>query len=333
MYKIFLSFVVLVILSPCYGEASPVRKIAFSFANTIVSAEKGIHIIDEDGSNRALVTDAFDWFGYPDVSPDGTRIVFVAVTEGQTFEDIWVVNLDSSNLVKLVGTALASFPTWSPDGTKIAFSRRRPDSLQVWQYGSVSDIFVMDVNEGNVTNVTADHSRGGKQPAWSPDGSKFAYMGSGIGLAVMNSDGANPVSLQPEINLPTADPAWSPDGARIAFSAVYDESPIGNREYTGIFLIDPDGSNLTQLTHPGDLGPGTTVRDRHPAWSPDGTKIVFDSTLGGGWDIWVMNSDGSNRTKLTWTSHAAFPSWFPVLDLPTAIVGTSWGRIKSMFVK
>lgn len=101
------------------------------------------------------------------------------------------------------------------------------------------------------------------------------------------------------------DPAGSPDGKKIAFVAgnVVDGT-------TDIFVMNRDGSGITQLTFPGEI-------DDQPAWSPDGEKIVFRSfrtQLDG--DIWVMDADGSNPVNLTpdpvpGVIDMSHPSWSP----------------------
>ncbi len=88
-------------------------------------------------------------------------------------------------------------------------------------------------------------------------------------------------------------PTWSPDGKKIAFDSGF-----------YIWVVDADGSNLTQLTpHHG----------AYPAWSPDGSKIAYSHHEGTkGSDIWVMNSDGSSQRSLTDSSeNDEFPGWSP----------------------
>ncbi len=73
-----------------------------------------------------------------------------------------------------------------------------------------------------------------------------------------------------------------------------------------IYTVNPDGSGITRLTD----SPG---RDTAPAWSPDGSRIVFESDRGSdtGVDVYVMDADGSNPTRLTETGMNLTPSWSP----------------------
>jgi TolB protein len=79
----------------------------------------------------------------------------------------------------------------------------------------------------------------------------------------------------------------------------------GPEEDLDIFTMRPDGSEVTRLTDdPAD--------DRYPRWSPDGTRIVFESFRSGGVDVYVMNADGSEETRLTFGSGLDVrPDWAP----------------------
>ena len=139
-------------------------------------------------------------------------------------------------------------PTWSPDGTKIAFALDRDVNCN-WE------IFVMNSDGGDQTRLTSNASPD-KCPAWSPDGRQIAFGSQRDGnfeIYVMNADGSN----QTRLTTNTTDdifPSWSPDGKKIAFTSRRD----GNEE---IYVINADGSGPTRLTN-------NSAEDRFPAWSP-----------------------------------------------------------------
>jgi Tol biopolymer transport system component len=102
-------------------------------------------------------------------------------------------------------------------------------------------------------------------------------------------------------------PAWSPDGTKIAFVSTRDDpNPAScNPCNTEIYVMDADGGNPTRLTN-------DPAADGSPAWSPDATKITFDSTRTGGGDIYTMNADGTNVVRLTTgSSFDRDPAWSP----------------------
>src|SRR5215210_1524353 len=88
------------------------------------------------------------------------------------------------------------------------------------------------------------------------------------------------------------DPAWSPDGRKIAFV----RSRWGEGEKSDIYIMNADGSNQKLITHERSI-PGPPKEDKHPAFSPDGRRIVFHRGRGTlTYDIYKINVDGSNPT-------------------------------------
>ncbi len=169
-------------------------------------------------------------------------------------------------------------PSWSPDGTKIAFSSNRDGNREV---------YVMSVDGSNQINLT-NSPNDDNNPSWSPDGTKIAFSSNRDGnreVYVMSADGSNQINLT--IN-PDDDnnPSWSPDGTKITFDSRLDNF-LGE-----IFIMNEDGSNQIRLTN-------NVSGDRNSCWSPDGSKIAFQSTKGSNMEVYVMNIDGSSPTNLT----------------------------------
>jgi len=110
--------------------------------------------------------------------------------------------------------------------------------------------------------------------------------------------------------------AWSPDTFKILFQS----DRIPDTTYTPrfqIYVMNSDGSNVGQLTFPDPARDSTghvkdTTSNFHPVWSPDGTKIAFASTRDGNAEIYVMDPNGSNITRLTNDpAEDAQPTWSP----------------------
>jgi TolB protein len=141
-------------------------------------------------------------------------------------------------------------------------------------------------------------------PAWAPGGHRLVFAAlweTGRGesprevweICTVDRDGRHLRELRRG-----RDPAWSPDGRRIAF--------ISDRDGAGpqIYVMNADGSNQTRLTK-------DDTRDYNPAWSPDGRRITYYAERGDQKDqVWVMNSDGSGPKLLTaGVGHNIFPAF------------------------
>ncbi len=201
----------------------------------------------------------------PSWSPDGTKIAF-ASNRDESY-DIYVMNTDGENPVQLTrGRAKEVTPYWSPDGMKIAFT----SSDNVLN----SEIYVMDVDGKNTVNLTQNPQALNKQPSWSPDGRRIAFESWAVGnhdIYVMDADGKNIVRLNDNFAW-DAFPAWSPDGERIAFTS------LRNLMGEAIFVMNSDGSNVTQLTQGANHG---TVR--WVSWRPVSFSVSLSEKLAIQW--------------------------------------------------
>jgi Tol biopolymer transport system component len=219
--------------------------------------------------------------------------------------EIYSMNADGSMQTNLtrIGPNWDEYPDWSPDGKKIAFAGDRDNAYY--------QIYVMNSDGSGVTRLT--HTLGvadNWEPVWSPDGKKIAFVSNRDGneeIYVMNADGTNPVRLTNNTSW-DLEPAWSPDGTRLAF--------ITNRDYVNdleVYVMNADGTNQQNITNNFQLATQSAHNDYYPAWSPDGSKIVFVYDGEGTDEIYVMNADGSGRTNLSHSpgSWEYEPAWSP----------------------
>jgi Tol biopolymer transport system component len=110
---------------------------------------------------------------------------------------------DGANLTRLTFSPFTDwFPSWSPDGTKIAFMSSRDENFE---------IYVMNADGTNPVNLT-NHPGSDEHPSWSPDGTKIAFdsrRGNNGEIYVMNADGTHPVRLTSN-RVSDSSPSWSP---------------------------------------------------------------------------------------------------------------------------
>jgi TolB protein len=258
-----------------------------------------VYVMDADGSHQALVTRMHGTIADSDprsyFSPDGSRILFRGIGIDFPSPNLFIVNVDGSNLINLTNNTawLPSdwAPYWSPDGSKILFaSSREPRG-----------IYVMNADGADAQRLWA-----GDDPAWSPDGSKIAFL-SDFDIVVMNADGTNVTPLTDGSRMSMRF-SWSPDGSRIAFETV------GDDEKRLLEVMNADGTERSILADQVwfTMGPAPPV-----SWSPNGSRIVFTRMQELRLDIYAVDADGFNLTRLTTGGMSAGPAWSPTARCET----------------
>lgn len=274
---------------------SPCKQIAFTSSR---DGNYEIYSVNADGTGLSRLTDNDSYDGEPAWSPDGQRIAFVSDRDfdgsarpGYTSE-LYAMDADGGNVERLTfSRSGAGRPTWSPDGTRIAYETFSDGSVNLW---------VVPAEGGNPSMLFSTPGFDA-QPAWSPDGTRLALASDwfaydfGTDLFLINADGSGMTAVT-DGNIFDAvtyeDPAWSPDGARLAMTV---SRRLGTLEYdTRIGLASANGSDLTLLPGVG----GTSDSVGTPSWSADGTMIAYTSCSGGSCDVVWIKADGNARGEI-----------------------------------
>jgi Tol biopolymer transport system component len=210
--------------------------------------------------------------------------------KGQPNSEIWLMDADGANQTRLIEAhdgAMAWNPVWSPDGTRLAYTRLVLGSRPPVNIPDEADIWIANA-DGSDAHPLVELPDWQWIPHWSPDGAWIVYTD------------------EPEAG-PWADAGPTGlGGGGILGTGFGFGSPDPVRTYADIWRVRADGTGSPeQITKdPGD--------DRAAAFSPDGTMLAFDSTRARGTDVWVMRADGSDPHQLTFDHGFAWgATWSP----------------------
>jgi dipeptidyl aminopeptidase/acylaminoacyl peptidase len=210
------------------------EKVAFVGSAPDLQSNDEIYLMNADGTGVMRVTrspagtDVFQ----PAWSPDGVRITFATNRDNPTVNyvrnrSIWIVNADATGLTRLTdGSTRDDAPAWSPDGSKIAFTRFAPGP----------GIWIMNADGTGQLKLTD-----GFAPNWSPDGQRIAYIGDLKGtnqVATINADGTGQALLTQGSDKDL--PVWSPDGTMIAYTTQ-------SRTEGRLWVMNADGTGSTKI--------------------------------------------------------------------------------------
>ena len=299
--KLWFCLILVAAFSGCTGNTTSISKYALvveTWRGKLLFAHRVIYAVNEDGASLNLgipeekdLGSDFEW------SPDGQWIAHSYLNpnpRSSSDEDIYITRADNSKTIRVTNNSdfyhrFVGTPTWSPDGTKLAFYAPSAQSI----FG----IYLLNIQcvlQGENCMPEPTFLVEGVNPDWSPDGKKIVYQG-GYGSAhrgIYVADIQNP-SEPVKIGECDGSPQWSPDGTKIVSVCV-----------GTIQIIDANGDNVVKYASDG----------YNPKWSPDGKKIAFigtetlDSHLGQPLDIegnvlsravFIMDANGTNTTRIT----------------------------------
>jgi uncharacterized protein YraI len=289
-----------------------------------------IYTVKADDSNLRYLTTGLD----PALSPDGTQVAFIR-WDGSEFGTLYVINIDGTGERALMSGALnAKSPTWSADGEEIIISFQHGglrDPKEICREFDFDDGLRMPSRSAQITkirwgddgleicyipkedlrwglrrvNVTTGQFEDlpndlySQSPTWNPTQSWQVVYDGARGLVSLDLNLGTSWALTEDANDQL--PVISPDGTKIAVTYHQDN------EHWDIQMMNIDGSERVRLTQTSYINLveqemiGQLPRSFNnvsPAWSPDGSQLVFATDRRGAWEIWLMNADGSNPQPL-----------------------------------
>lgn len=286
-------------------------KIAYNVYYDTANDDYEIFVMNADGTGQKNISNApgVEWvyYAYKD------KLYFVSdrdTTHRMYF--LYEMYANGNNVRKITDLRLEdSWMSSRKDGQELVVAGRIGKEIRY-------QLFLVDVKTGKYTQLTTDTAASFADPHFSPDGKQIVfrhrknrrnYQGEKAEIWIMDADGSNLEQLTYFPNDTTAQwhsyhagpPFWEPNRNFISYIS-------RQRGKHNIFTMNPDGTNVTQLTT-------DTLSEGWHAWSPDGDWLAFDASNKEGYkfDIYLRNRDGSSQKKLTndWRSEMA-----PVFVLP-----------------
>jgi Tol biopolymer transport system component len=298
----------------------------------------------------------------PAVARSGDLLAFVADGPsrglGVDNREVYAVRATDGRIWNIFNsTAAEGDPAWSPDGTRVVFTRQSASGRANGEVRLSAGVYVATAGRPGARRIMSCAGYCEQRDfAWSPDGAHIAFI-TQKSVETVNADGSDLHAVcASRCGQGLAEPQWSPDGTKLLFSNqdVIDFPSVGVLP-SGIWVANADGSGLRKLTQL-DCHPGTPKLvgcrfDSAPRWSPDGQLIAFGSynqqlhgTPPATSAVDVMNADGSHSHTLfqcsgdecaqvmapQWSPNGAGLAFAPSYDRPAITFVTTSGHASTI---
>jgi serine/threonine protein kinase/Tol biopolymer transport system component len=238
----------------------------------------------------------------PSWSPHGTRIAFWGLPPNSAQRTIWTVDAEGGDPVAVTGDSYLNWnPVWSPDGRFLYFASDRSGIMNLWRV-AIDERSGQVLGEPQAVTTSSEESA---LPSLSRDGRRIVFAVSdrrthlertGFDPAAGRVTGSAVPVLKSALGIRSC--RVSPDGRWIAFHSTLPQEDL--------FVVRTDGTGLRRLTN-------DRPNDRHPQWSPDGSRLLFYSNRSGRYEAWTIRADGGGLEQLTATKgdSVIYPIWSP----------------------
>lgn len=242
---------------------SPGRdRVVFSASSIQSDNEKEIYVITTEGNSQQRLTNNNVSDTDPAFSPNTTQIAFISQGSAGSGSNLYLMTDDWTSIIQLTprqadDSFLEFWPTWSPDGTRIAFGSGRTNNAGPTGLEAGVALYVIGTDGNNMEVLAPTVGYLSLAPDWSSRGDRIVFVMGNEGepdsfnIYTINANGTRlqEIDVKDQVDGIPAYPVWSPNDNHIAFAAVTTTDPSGGGQATGsiIYIIDADGSNLRQI--------------------------------------------------------------------------------------